>query len=131
MRRAMILVPVFVLGFSWPASASGGCEVFTTGHPSQPGNCRYIATGPGAYEVRTLSGFRIMASADGGTTWRTLAARVSERNQPHTGVVIGSGELDTRAGELVDVAIGVGTQDTSQGPLRYQDGTLRAFEDGY
>lgn len=128
MRKLVVVLLVLFL-VAPPATAAGGCEVFTTGHPSQPGNCRYVASGPGSYEVRTLSGFRIMASSDGGASWRTLAARVSERNQPHTGIVYGSGTLDTKAGELVDVAIGIGTQDTSFGTLRYQDGWLRATED--
>lgn len=126
--RALLVGALFsvFVGASPAPAAPTSCAVTATGHPSAAGNCRYVATGPGVYAVRTLTGFRIMASADDGVSWRTVAAAVAQPNKPWTGVVVAEGQIDTRAGELVDVAIGITWQDLPDGKLRYQDGTLTA-----
>lgn len=109
-----------------PASAASGCSVTATGYPGTPGHCRYVADGPGRFEVRSLSGFRISVSSNDGVSWRTLVAQVAIPNQPHTGIVAAEGILQTKPGELVDVAIGVSWYDGPSGRLRYQDGTATA-----
>jgi hypothetical protein len=132
MRRvASILFASFVLvaaSGTGIGQAATGCAVTATGYPGSAGSCRYIASGPGTYKVRSLSGFRIMASADEGVSWRTVAAKVGIPNQPASGLAFQEGTIATAAGELVDVAVGITWHDTPQGTIRYQDGTLEAAD---
>lgn len=124
-RWRVLLVGFIAATLPAPAAAEAtSCSVTAIG--AAPGNCRYRASGPGVYEVRTISGFRIMASADEGVSWRTLVAQTAIPNQPLTGIAIREGTIATAAGDLVDVSIGITWMDTSQGRHRYQDGTLEA-----
>lgn len=120
LSAALLAAPVTV------RAEEAGCTVTATGHPTMRGNCRYVAIGPGVFSVRTVSGYRIMVSDDSGVSWRTLAARVAQPNQLITGVEVREGPLDTRAGQLVDISIGVSWLDTPSGKHRFQDGTISA-----
>ena len=106
MRRFVVLIALasMMVPGSSRAEEPTGCEVIASGIGR--GNCRYTANGPGTYEVATLSGFRITAwHADG--TAETLASATGTTDRPHTAVAVRGGDLATRAGDLVDVAIGV------------------------
>lgn len=92
-----------------------GCSVVAP-NPSGGGNCRYVATGPGVYTARVpIGGWRIEASPDGGETWRFVAAGgsiVDDRTPgwPESMPYLyppESGDLDTRPGELVNVAMNI------------------------
>lgn len=116
MRRLGSLVAAAIV-VGWPVSAGAdpqGCSVVAP-NPSGGGNCRYTATGPGVYSARApIGGWRIMASSDGGQTWRTLAFG---RPVIHDGTpgypeplpawyLPDGGAIDTRFGDLVDVSMG-------------------------
>ena len=115
-----------VLSLAPVRAEAAGCAVTATGHPTMRGNCRYIATGPSSFTVRTLSGYRIMVSDDDGVSWRTLSAKTAVPNRPETGVAAIDGIVNTKPGQLVDISIGVSWITTMNGDLRYTDGTISA-----
>ena len=127
MRGVLVasLIVASIAGFV-PARAAG-CEVVATGHPSVPNDCTYVATGSGMFDVASVSGFRIEI-VDPAPRRQTLVAQVALHNQPVSGIAVRTGALDTRAGDVVKVSIGIAQFDPGEGmePLRYQDGVIRA-----
>lgn len=109
-----------------PARAAG-CQVLATGHPSIPNSCRYVATGPGEFEVATISGFRIQI-LDPEPRRGTLVAQTAEPDMPITGIAVTAGSVETRPGDVVEISIGIAQVDPGQDmdPFRYQDGVIRA-----
>lgn len=136
LAQVLLLTLVIVLlpsaGRAEPAD--GGCSVLGTGLPTGVNGCRYISHGPGAYQVASASGFRITAfrtdPSTGQTKGITLAAKTPAPNRPDTGVAVQQGDLATLAGDLVDLAIQVGSvvSPTGEPLLRYQDGYIQAHD---
>jgi len=123
--RALFLI-VAAGGFAMTpaAAAPQGCEVTTLGNTG--GACRYTATGPGSFEVKTLSGYRIEASDDGGKTWHALASKIARPGMLLDGFANEKGTFASKAGELISVAIAQATWDSPNGTIRYQDGQIKA-----
>jgi hypothetical protein len=114
-----ITAAVFVAGmFSTGAQAApGGCEV---GQSVQAGalgfvalhNCRYTASGPGAYTAVAVSNWKISISRDGGASFKTILAG-GDRVVQITPATMGgasvyapnTGTIPTLAGDIVDVSI--------------------------
>ncbi len=101
-------------------AASGGCEVVTAGQ--SVGSCRYTATGPGTYDVETLSGFRIEVSDDNGVSFHPLASHFGTGDVV-SAIAAETGPLATKAGELVQISI---LQAITPAGTRYQDGHIKA-----
>lgn len=124
---AVLLAGILIAGSAGArADREPGCEVVATGYPGTPGGCRYTAGGPGTFDVQTISGFIISASSDGGKTWRTLTSQPGQHNDPLSGVVVRQGVLASKKGDIVVAAITIGSMDTTDGTLRYQDGRIHA-----
>lgn len=105
------------------AEEKPGCDVTTTGLPGTPGNCRYVAGGPGRFEVRSASGFRISIYDPVKRVWRTAVAQ-GRRNDPVSAVAVTSGTIPSKPGETVDLAVGIQAQDHPAGAFLYQDGRI-------
>jgi len=123
-RVALLVTPLLALSVTPSRAAPGSCQVIAIGRGV--GSCRYSATGPGTFEVKTASGFVI--TAFDGTKWRTVASQVAGHTNPTTAVAVTSGTLATTDGDLVDVAIAVATITLPNGieVARWQDGTIKA-----
>ena len=127
MRALMVaLLGAAMVAGPLPARAAG-CEVLATGHPSIPNSCRYVATDAGEFEVATISGFRIQI-LDPEPRRGTLVAQTAEPDMPETGIALTAGSLTTRAGDVVEISIGIAQFDPGEDmdPFRYQDGVIRA-----
>lgn len=126
MRAALAGTVLVLAALGLPAQGEeepNSCSVVATGIGR--GNCRYRADGPGEYVVATTSGFIITAfHADG--TAETLASHMGFPDRPHTSLAVQRGPLESTAGDLIDVAIGVASITTPNGPLAYMDGFASA-----
>lgn len=124
------LVAALLAATMLPGSVAhaAGCEKIVTG--AQGGDCTYVATGPGVFRVRTVSGYRVGYWRDG--VWTTVSAKVAQYEQPLTGIAVLEGEMPSRAGDLVHLSVGVSQITTQQtGTLRYQNGTIEGRDGSF